>query len=445
MRRLGALGLIAGTLFGCSAPQPPNVILILVDALRADRLGVYGYDKGTTPNLDRLAAEGAVFDRAWAQGSATFVSTSTMMTSQLFPSISRNADSTKTNYLNVLEEDNLLLAEVMSERGYRTFAALTNPHHYPGSGFEAGFDSSRFLEAKRYYTRGEEVNRAFFHWLDEERGDKSPFFAYLHYMDVHTPYDPPQGFRPFLPENTKPWKYRKGFIPQQERPDAGQEEYLNGLYDGEIAYVDSLLGELVRSLEERELEAVIVFTADHGDEFFDHGGLGHGHTVLPELTRVPLFLVGVPGVTAERIDHNVALLDLAPTIVDIAGAPPIEGFQGHSLLPLLRDPESPPRPWVSVSRAGRTHRAISAGRWYATWKVGAPSVALYDHLRDLAAEHDLRAENPDAASRLLEDLVRLEELATEARNSQSIHSGSHDIDSKYIEQLKALGYLDDGQ
>ena len=182
-------------------PERPNIILVVIDALRRDHLGIYGYDKPTSPFMNSLAEEGLVFDRAYSHGSQTFNSTASLMTSRYFPYVvPRTPDDAPISDLvpematqharnPVIAGLNLTLAEVLEGVEYQTLAVFTNPHHHSSSGFWQGFESARYLTPERRnlpYAGASRVHEAFFEWYDTEREGR-PYFAYLHLMEVHNP------------------------------------------------------------------------------------------------------------------------------------------------------------------------------------------------------------------------------------------------------------------
>lgn len=422
-------------------PARPNVVLVVVDALRRDHLGVYGYPKPTSPFLDALAAEGVLAWDAWSQAPQTFVSTATLFSSRRFPLVFEDH-----RYERVwgLHEANLTLAEVLRDAGYSTFAAFTNPHHHPASGFPQGFEESVYLTAKhRAYGRGVDVYRRFFEWLDTAPAER-PFFAYLHFMEVHNPYRPPQKLQRLFVE-------RKGKLLSLERspddptPSAEDLAYTVALYDGEIRFVDSILGEIVGELRSRGLweRTLFVFTADHGDEFMDHGGLGHGRTLYPEMLRIPMLFAGA-GLAERpaRLEGLVRNLDLAPTIAAAAGTSP-DTLEGTSLLEAITGGKAS----YAESSYGRgvSLRSLVDERWLFVADVSDGERWLYDRRSDPGATTDVAAEHPEVVRRLAGRVAELEkEHRKVERLARRLGKDGDGADEEVIRQLKALGYLADG-
>lgn len=420
-------------------PERPNVVLVVIDALRRDHLGVYGYPKPTSPFLDALAAEGVVAWDAWSQAPQTFVSTATLFSSRRFP---LSFEDHRFERVRGLHEANLTLAEVLRGAGYSTFAAFTNPHHHPQSGFPQGFEDSVYLTSKdRAYGRGVDVDRRFLEWLDTAPAER-PFFAYLHFMEVHYPYRPPQKLGRLFVE-------RKGQVLSLEHPpdapSAVDLAYTVALYDGEIRFVDSILGELVGELRSRGLwdRTLFVFTADHGDEFMDHGGLGHGKTLYPEMLRVPMLFAGA-GLARRpaRLEGLVRNLDLAPTIAAAAGTSS-ETFEGTSLLAALTGGEA--RFAKSSYGRGVTLRSLVDAHWHFVADVRDGGKWLYDRRDDPRATTDVAAEHPEVVRRLAGRIAELEKEHREVeRLVRSLGNDADGVDEGVIRQLKALGYLADG-
>ena len=193
---------------GTGFSEAPDILLVVVDALRRDHVGAYGYPRPTTPFLDRLAADGVVFEDAYAQAPQTFNSTSTLLTSRYFPYLTETSrfkgvpgfgSETQQRHSQVprLAEANSTLPEMLQAAGYETAGFFTNPYHHATSGFWQGFDAAEFLppDSRTAYTRAPKVHRAFFRWLDDRKASKKPYFAYLHFMDVHNPYQPSRKLR----------------------------------------------------------------------------------------------------------------------------------------------------------------------------------------------------------------------------------------------------------
>lgn len=303
-------------------PAKPNVLVYLVDTLRSDHLGVYGYDRDTSPNLDAFARDAVVFDRAYTPSAWTKPSTASLL-SGLYPR--RHGGISRADRI----ADGVQLAgSYLSPAGYTSAAFMTNPNTTALWGFDRGFDVFEDIFHPGAETRADEVvDRVLAALPDLEPG---PFFAYIHTHDPHDPYAPPPPFDrkwtddPLPPVLTGEMQLTAELLPR-----------LQAAYDGEIAFGDVQFGRLMDRLKADGLydDMLIIFTADHGEEFGDHGGLSHGHSLFDELVHVPL-IVKFPGndFAGTHVAARASLLDILPTVLDAAGVTPPEAMSGRNLL-----------------------------------------------------------------------------------------------------------------
>ncbi|MEZ5331659.1 MAG: sulfatase [Thermoanaerobaculia bacterium] len=326
--------------FACDGGgRRPNLILVSVDTLRADHLGTYGYERETSPFLDALADSGVVFERAFAQVPGTLPSHMSMFTG-LYPA---QHDVYPPN--DVLSTDIETLPEILESHGYRT-GGFTEGGYVSGFyGFARGFDSfddtvtrgNRLLER----TIGEGLD-----FLDRV-GDDEPFFLFLHTYAVHDPYQPPEEYRPLfwegaVPDTFEPTGPNFVAVNRGRRTVTAEEvRYFESLYDAGIRYVDDQLQRLWQRLQRDGLSerTLLVVTSDHGEEFLEHGHLVHEQNYV-ETTHVPLIVVG-PGLPAgTRVGTLVQSIDLAPSLLDLAGlADTAEEMTGRSWKRLLTAPD----------------------------------------------------------------------------------------------------------
>jgi arylsulfatase A-like enzyme len=299
----------------------PLVIVYLVDTLRADHLPLYGYSRDTAPELSRFAKDAVVFDQAIASSSWTKPSVASLFTS-LLP-----RDHGCVQFYTPLDPVLETLAETMRDHGYATGAVVVNQLVLARNmHFDQGFS---YFAAPPAPQRAGEVVDAALDFLDARKGQ--PTFLYLHTMDAHTPYLPPPPFdRQFGP---RPAPGRAAAEPSDYRVPRDLDRIV-GQYDGAVAYGDQQFGRLLRGLRERGLyeRALVVFLADHGEEFLDHGGWVHGHTLYDELVRVPL-VVKYPGRrdAGRRVRSQVQLLDVMPTILKSQGLKLPTAIMGRAL------------------------------------------------------------------------------------------------------------------
>jgi arylsulfatase A-like enzyme len=340
----------------------PLVIVYLVDTLRADHTTPYGYSRETTPQLAAFAKDAVLFETAVAQASWTKPSVASILTSQL-PGIHR-----AVQLRDPLDSGQVTLAEMLQAKGYATGAAIANWVIYSeGNNFEQGFDvfaglhgaddrPSKLIEAAA-------VVDASLAWLDARRG--VPTFLYAHTMDPHVPYAAPPPFNHRF--DPPPAEGRAAADPRTDYKEAGDRDRLIAQYDGDVAYGDQEFGRFVAELKKRGLydRALLVFLADHGEEFLDHGGWLHGRSVFDELVRIPL-IVKFPGQrdAGRRIQQQVQAVDVLPTILQNEGlpVPPSPIIAGLPLQGVLSG-TLPERPAVSeISHRGYVAHGMRTGK-----------------------------------------------------------------------------------
>lgn len=315
----------------------PHVYLLVTDTTRRDHLSLYGYGRPTTPFLEEMAEEAAVFRNMVSQGSHTIVSTPCILAS-CYPS-----EHGITGYSQVLSPHFTLLSEYLQGRGYRTYGYATNPHLGPRSGYNQGFDKYEH-DPDWTHTPASFVNERLLKWIDEDREGGRPVFGFLFYIDPHNPYEPPAEFRRmFDPEWTGDpiADWHQG---PDNRPDPPTLRNMIAQYDGTIAYWDGELRKLVSALDERGLweNSIFVYTSDHGEEFWEHGYWGHNRSLYEESIGVPL-VISLPAPVKfpnlERASAEVAdvasSVDIVPTVLEYLRIMPDPNARGRSLAPLV--------------------------------------------------------------------------------------------------------------
>lgn len=323
-----------------AAGSKPNVLFILVDTLRRDHLGLHGGGDDISPFIDSLAEKATVFDRAYAQSPWTSPSIATIFTSRY------QAQHRVISFGSTLEKDEVVLAEVLREHGWATGAIIANTLISKWTGFGQGFEEfSSFLGGNVVAPVGApppvkqgagEVNRLALEWIDRRKGDSRPAFLYLHYMDVHTPYVAPEDLLArVVGAGPRPDVASINDLVIQKPDKLSEEEVAAArlLYRVAVMDFDRQLRSLFEALEQRGFldNALVVLTADHGEEFFEHGWYGHATSLYEPVVRVPLLLLEPGQSTRRDVAQNVELLDLAPTILDLVGVPAPPSFQGRSL------------------------------------------------------------------------------------------------------------------
>jgi arylsulfatase A-like enzyme len=323
-------------------------------------------------------------------------------------------------------------AELLAVRYWSTAAIVSNPFLHAKSGIARGFDTYQYGSAQR---RAAEAVDAALAWI-EQRGDQR-FFLMLHLFDPHMPYDAPPPFRERFTGPRPPGEQRpdidavRAALARGERVDA---EFLRDSYDEELAYVDRELGRFLDEIEQRGVfdRALVVLTADHGEEFAEHGAFEHGHSVYDEVVRVPLVLWG-PGVDAGRSDATVSIRDVPATLLAALGVAPPTGFPGRSLL----DGAAPETVVAEHTLYGRERKAALAWPWKLHWAQSGSELALFDLSADPGERTDVLAEHAEQAKPLVEALRAVAE-----RGASALERSGVAIDPETRDRLRELGYLE---
>ena len=446
---------------------PPSVLLIVIDTLRADHVGAYGYERPTTPNLDALAARGTRFASARASSSWTLPSVASIMTG-LYPAV-HGADHSDA----ALSADAATMAAAFRDAGYETAAFSANPAFVAApQGIANGFDQFRVLHGAPAEPRAlgaipgdasmknwvmqasaEEVTSAAGQWLArrQKKLETRPFFLYLHYFDPHAAYTPPARFAlRFGVAEDDPLRgdAQWPFLLADQAPAPDVLATLVKLYDAEIAATDAALGTLFEG-PARELgdSTIVVVTADHGEEFGDHGGVQHGRTLFDELLHVPLILAG-PGLPrGSVVATTVSLTGLWSTISDLAGtgAPPTGNHSQvePSFRPAIDGHEAGHAIFADLeARYAKDHqqhrRALIDGNWKLLLDPERGS-QLFDLASD-AGEHRERGEADRERQSSMRSRI-LERDAVAATRRSIAPPKQIILDPARREQLKSLGYL----
>lgn len=448
-----------------------NVVLVTIDSLRYDRAIASDRPADPAPTLSRLADDGFLFENAFANGPNTPSSFPTLLTGT-YPSMYGG--------YRYLDERRPFLSATLGEAGMRTVGYHSNPHLGPEKNYNHGFDTfndgaeddddartiknfvdehvpadswlysilrrgwhylTMTTDTSAYAPAGEITDRAI-DWFETDWDGESPYFMWLHYMDVHYPFTPPDRFLEEIgvePLSTRRTADLNGRM--QEDPDSLTEEDradLLDLYDAEIRYMDHNLDRLLSKLEAQGAreETAVVVTADHGEAFGEHDRYGHHPYNYDELVHVPL-VFDVPGREGRTIDQQVSLIDVPPTLYDLLGVETPEAVQGNSLEPLLagRDREEGV---VICTASGGDMLATRTPEWKLLWDREEDVVELYDLAADPGETTDVSDENPDVVERfrgLLEDHV------AEARATDTELPDVEESDD-VKQRLEDLGYVD---
>jgi arylsulfatase A-like enzyme len=449
-----------------SSPEHPNLVLVLMDTLRVDRCSTYGYERETTPRLSEFARRGVLFERCYSTASWTWPSTASLLTG--LTTMEHGLVGADSSFLF---EQFVTLAETLQPVGFTTAAWSGNPIVSPRRNFDQGFETFHGSNAGDMRETAEffEEIRAF---LQRERGKR--FFLYLHLVDPHTPHRPlDEGARrlaPGVPLEFRPkadglWRATdegQGVLPGGELaldPIASPEErrWTEELYDASVWSGDHWFGELLDELARLGLqdETIVAFVADHGEELFERGFFGHGHSLRQELVRVPLVVAG-PGVpTGKKSDALLSSHQLGPLLASLCGLDFVD--RGRALAILRGRSQGAERLLFSTTRGwwkGRDNVrlvGLTDGRWKlvlaldgAPWGASGPApggdLELFDLASDPEERHDLAASQPELAARLkdqlLDELGKLEAL----RIGPDIPAGE-----TTLQMLEKLGYGGGGQ
>lgn len=438
------------------AGDRPDVVLVTIDTFRPDRLGTLGGERTTAPFLEELMARSVIFERAFSTSSWTAPSTSSLLTGTYpvnhgviegFMAHRNRRDHEKSLEasvtLNRLPDELPTLAEILRQEGYRTFGASSNINIGPAIGFDRGFDH---FEQFGDLVPAEELADRLVAWSHESDWNAGPRFVYLHFNDVHGPY-----------EEREPW-----FVPS----DDPMENTLSA-YDSQISYLDGVLADLYRRFD-WDRNTVFAIVSDHGEELGERGRVGHFFSLHQELMRV-LMVVSAPDlgvVGGRRLEHNTSLIDVVPTLLDLLGIQARE-LDGMSLAPWLLDQVEREdqarlrrrtlfghRQLWDVRQGGRTPKHLWAavrGNWKLIDHPAGPEKyrpKLYDHAADAGEAEDLvplihrsRRAGLDAHGEEVLDALR---KVLESFRSGGFHQGERreiTLDAEALEKLEALGYV----
>jgi arylsulfatase A-like enzyme len=464
-RRTIGLACLALAAAGCdrqatpSSPSP-NILIVTIDTLRADRLGSYGSPRPLTPFLDALAKRGVLFSKAYAASSWTCPSVASLMTSR-YPS-----QHQVVSFASPLQQEEVTLAEKLQARRYRAGGFSANFRLLKELGYAQGFDHWWAEPTETTSARGADLRRRALDWLDGGKRDSpdQPVLLYMQYMEPHSPYEPPEPYR---------GRFRTGTLDKAREAAAAEKlaalrwyaldseevSLLESLYDGEVAAVDEELRLLFAELERRGFldDAIVVVTSDHGEEFWEHGFLLHGFTLFEEGVRVPLLVLG-PGIPAGlRVDQPVSLVDLAPTLLDLVGLEAEPRHEGRSLLALMREAaDKTMQPTSDAAGAGNervdvllelqpidtsTHsREHQAGIIRGSEKV-LLRTAGRPEAYDLANDPRERHANPSGFEEAAQNLEKaLEAWEADLQTRAAPSAAPAILDEATKEKLRALGY-----
>ncbi len=430
-----------------AVPERLNLLMIVLDGASAGRMSAYGYTKRTTPEIEKLAERGVVFDNAISQAVYTIASIGSVLTGQ-YPDRHQSV-----SFADRLPSSAVTLPGLLSPAGFRTAGFSGNAVVSTAFGLDQGYDEFYAVWQSPDYTgHGDSVLRSFLSWLEAHHTEQ--FFAYIHFREPHFPYNPPPPYDTLFaparvfPEGIKDWQEVEAINRAAAAGDgvpADVLERVRGLYDGNMAYVDVLVGEILKRVEALGLDrktAVILF-ADHGEALLEHRYIGHNTQLYEESIRVPL-LVSLPGLAPRRVSDVVELTDLAPTVLDLAGLSDRaeqEAMQGRSLVPLLYGEEIPEKLAFSRTLWNKPRYAARGSRFKFIWDSRNGSSELYDLEKDPGETVNRIDENPVTSGYLRQRLYQW------VRQQEHLRVGAPMREEALISEdvrkhLEAIGYVE---
>jgi arylsulfatase A-like enzyme len=457
-----------------SAPQPegppPNVLLISIDTLRPDHLGAYGYERETSPRIDRLAAEGALFETAISSSSWTLPAHAALFTG-LSDSVHGCDDSNRR-----LDESRRTLAEVFAERGYQTVGFFAGPFLHPTFGLAQGFeryvdcssyaeqskqvairdgslDTADIMDASHTDITNPRVYAQFKHWIEQERSD--PFFMFVHLWDAHFDFVPPPPYDTmFDPTYTGDVDGIDFFRNPKVHPhmNARDLDHVLALYDGEIAWTDQHVGMILDDLDAKGLldNTIVALVSDHGEEFFEHGAKGHRFTLYDEVIRIPMIFWFPKKIPAGlRINNATSIIDVFPTLLELAGSAKTEEPMGRSLVPYF-DPTTAATvvDRLAISELNTLGNELASFR-SADYKILADSKSGRQRMYDLRIDRREGLPTPigrvgsDRERAVVQEMRALKTWLNKKKKALQAPPSTPALSDALVEQLQVLGYLDE--
>ncbi len=427
-------------IFGCREPVRPNVVLVVIDTLRRDRLSGLGHGRPTSPHLDDLMSRGVLFENLVSSSSQTAPAIASLLTG-LYPSETsvqyygkKSSFDGERPWSEVgphFDASLTSLAERLKNGGYLTAAIVSNPWLKPEFGFDQGFESYVSLDCADACD-GKDVVREGLSWLSRAPSS-SPFFLYLHFMDVHNPYRKEGITERIFVEMRGIDLYRNGPVPKELRPR--DLAYMEALYDEGVLRADTHLESFLKVLSKRSpLErTVLIVVSDHGDEFAEHGGLGHGTTLYEELVGSFLLLHYPEKLAPKRISTETSMVDVAPTVLELTRLGPQKPASGESLLGRLDGDDPGSR--VIFSELGSL-KSARRGDFKLVLDLDDGRRELYRLSTDPAEKENVWDEYEEIGRDLARRLSRF------VANARGPEGAGRPIDKELLERLRALGYVE---
>lgn len=436
-----------------SPPSRPNLILITVDALRADHLGVYGYQRNTSPALDQFARSAIVVTDGISQAPYTKASIASLLTG-LLPSTHKTHSTADVSFrqmmtgtvggqplptADVLPAALPLLPETLRQTGYETFAFTTNPFLIADFGFSRGFNHFRFFSGDTFASADQVLLEA---WRAVSAPRSRPFFVWVHLMEPHSGYTPSAAARALLPPVRPPRPIPSSVtVPPYLIEEPSRDlRVIEARYDGEIRTADAALGAFFNRLRASGLwdTTAIVVTADHGEELLDHGGLEHNRTLYDEVIRVPM-LIRVPGLPPRRLKAQMQIIDVFPTLVALAGGPPPPDVFGTNMVPVLAGSQS--GDLYAVSELVGSAKSLRTLEWKLIENFDGRR-ELYRLDSDRVEQHNLAESDPTRLAALAGVLHGIDGRA--AALGLTVQRDTAPVPLPILDRLRSLGYAASG-
>ena len=404
-----------------------NVVLLLIDTLRADHLSTYGYPKETAPFLRKVADQSVVFENHTSTCSSTAPATASIHTGLYLSQhgvisnlnvYKRLIKKSNTITINKLPKDITTISKAFKASGYKTFGLTDNINASKAFDFDKGFDKFHTL----HYEGVEKMNALLSEWADEIKSSDK-FFLYIHYMDPHIPY-----------HKRAPW-YKDGSTKNESNINA---------YDSEISYLDSHLEEVFKMFNILE-DTILIVISDHGEEFYEHGGILHKRTLYRESVHVPL-IIHYPNITPRRVEDRTSHVDILPTLVNLASLKSEGNWSGISLAPAIVGKPLPKRSIFSElfkrpEAILKSRRSVYDKNYHLIEtdekKGDLHTYELFDTLKDFPEKHNLYSENSTISNQLKPKLREIGIKKTYEEQAVTL-----EVSKETVDQLKTLGYVD---
>jgi len=433
-------------IFTKTSPAQPTIIFILVDALRADHLGAYGYSRNTSPNLDELARSGTIFLNAITASPFT-VSSLTSMFTGLYPWEHKAVFA----YSLILRPDLITLAQKLRENGYFTAGFSATYFHLSDFSLDRGFELfDETCSEKFFFGDAECLNQAVSNWLEAEA--RAPFFLFIHYVSPHAPYHPPLEYQNFFNTGLEKPKGEIGegdvqrftsnrrFYQIPRAPTEKELKWLISQYDAEIRYVDEQIGRLVKELyaQKGNQPLLVLITADHGEAFYEHKEVEHRTELHWQVLHIPLIIFGDQIPSGEQIKSLVRSVDIAPSLMEYAKVSPFINISGKSFLGLIQGENEPERIGWAINFKNKKRFQISLVMppyQMLVWKPKNKKIELYNFWDDPEEKNNLALENVELVQNLLKLFPSYEQILSGEKPPQVKY------DSETRKRLKSLHYL----